>query len=33
MGLFLEQLSKDLAEDEKQGPNFTPHLAVIVDNL
>ena len=31
--LFLEQLSKDLAEDEKQGPNFSPHLAVIVDNL
>ena len=33
MGLFLEQLSKDLAEDEKQGPNISPHLAVIVDNL
>ena len=31
--LFLEQLSKDLAEDEKQGPNISPHLAVIVNNL
>ena len=30
---FLEQLSKDLAEDEKQGPNISPHLAVIVNNL
>ena len=31
--LFLEQLPKDLAEDEKQGPNISPHLAVIVNNL
>ena len=30
---FLEQLSKDLAEDEKQGPNTSPHLAVVVNNL
>ena len=30
---FLDQLSKDLAEDEKQGPNISPHLAVIVNNL
>ena len=30
---FLDQLSKDLAEDEKQGPNIFPHLAVIVNNL
>ena len=29
----LDQLSKDLAEDEKQGPNISPHLAVIVNNL
>ena len=32
-GSFLYQLSKDLAEDEKQGPNISPHLAVIVNNL
>ena len=31
--LFLEQLSKDLAENEEQGPNKSPHLAVIVNNL
>ena len=31
--LFLKQLSKDLAEDEEQGPNIYPHLAVIVNNL
>ena len=30
---FPDQLSKDLAEDEKQGPNISPHLAVIVNNL
>ena len=30
---FLDQLSKDLAEDEKQGPSISPHLAVIVNNL
>ena len=30
---FLDQLSKDLAENEKQGPNIYPHLAVIVNNL
>ena len=30
---FLDQLSKDLAEDEKQGPNISPHLAVIVNKL
>ena len=30
---FPNQLSKDLAEDEKQGPNISPHLAVIVNNL
>ena len=31
--LFLKQLSKDLAEDEEQGPNIYPHQAVIVNNL
>ena len=31
--LFLKQLSKDLAEDEEQGPNIYPHLALIVNNL
>ena len=30
---FLDQLSKDLTEDEKQGPNISPHLAVIVNKL
>ena len=30
---FLDQLSKDLAEDEKQGPSISPHLTVIVNNL
>ena len=30
---FLDQLSKDLVEDEKQGSNISPHLAVIVNNL
>ena len=30
---FLYQLSKDLAEDKKQGPNISPHLAVIISNL
>ena len=30
---FLDQLSTDLAEDEKQGPNTSPHLAIIVNNL
>ena len=29
---FLNQLSKDLAEDEKQSPNISPHLAVTVNN-
>ena len=29
---FLDQLSKDLAEDEKRGPNISPHL-VIVNNF
>ena len=29
---FLDQLSKDLVEDEKQGSNISPHLAVIVNN-
>ena len=31
--LFLDQLSKDLVEDEKQGPNISPHLAVIVNKI
>ena len=26
-------LSKDLVKDEKQGPNISPHLAVIVNNF
>ena len=30
---FLDQLAKDLAEDEKQGPIISPHLAVIVNNF
>ena len=30
---FLDQLFKDLTEDEKQGPNISPHLAVIVNKL
>ena len=30
---FLDQLSKDLAEDEKQGPNTSPNLTVIVDKV
>ena len=30
---FLDQLAKDLTEDEKQGPNISPHLAVIVNNF
>ena len=30
---FLQQLSTDLAEDEKQGPDIFPHLAVIVNKL
>ena len=30
---FLDQLSKNLAEHEKQGPNISPHLAVIVNKL
>ena len=30
---FLDQLSKDLTEDGKQGPDISPRLAVIVNNL
>ena len=30
---FLDQLSKDFGEDEKQDPNSSSHLAVIVNNL
>ena len=30
---FLDQLSKDLTGDEKQGPNISPHLAVIINKL
>ena len=29
---FLDQLSKDFTEDEKHGPNISPHLVVIVNN-
>ena len=30
---FLGQISKYLAEDEKEGPNISPHLKIIVNNL
>ena len=30
---FLDQISKDLAEYEKQGCNISPYLAVIVNDL
>ena len=30
---FLDQFSKDFTEDEKHGPNISPHLVVIVNNL
>ena len=30
---FLDQLSKDLEKDEKQGPNISPHLKIDFQNI